>query len=128
MRASSLAATTPSISLATQPLRQQSSPADLNLQLQPADNFQRCLLKLQNTPALTKWKTIVRQLGVGDTQINRIVAENQQDPAEAFYQAMLHWYNKEGKDATSQKLINALEETQLRKVIEDFKNGGYFNW
>lgn len=128
MRAPSLAATTPSISLATQPLRQQSSPADLNLQLQPADNFQRCLLKLQNTPALTKWKTIVRQLGVGDTQINRIVAENQQDPAEAFYQAMLHWYNKEGKDATSQKLINALEETQLRKVIEDFKKGGYFNW
>ena len=118
----------PSVSLATQPLRQQSSPADLNLQSQPADNFQRCLLKLQNTPALTKWKTIVRHLGVGDTQIKRIVAENQQDPTEAFYQAMLHWYNKEGKDATSQKLIDALEETQLKKVVQDFKTAGLFNW
>ena len=110
---------TPSVSLATQPLRQQSSPDD---------NFRCCLLKLQNTPALTQWKTIVRHLGVGDTQIKRIVAENQQDPTEAFYQAMLHWYNKEGKDATSQKLIDALEETQLKKVVQDFKTAGLFNW
>ena len=115
----------PSISLATQPLQQQSSPAD---RFQRVDKFRRCLLKLQNSPALKKWKTIVRQLGVEEAQIIRIVAENQQDPAEAFYQAMFHWYNKEGKDATSQKLIDALEETQLRKVIEDFKTDGYFNW
>ena len=115
----------PSISLAMQPLRQQSSPAD---QSQPADNFRHCFLKLQDTPALTKWKNIVRRLGVKDTQINRIVEENKQDPAEAFYQTMLHWYNKEGKDATSQKLIDALEETQLKKVVEDFKTDGHFNW
>lgn len=122
MRASSSEANppfSPSVSLATQPLRQQSSPAD---------NFRRCLLKLQNTPALTKWKTIVRHLGVGDTPIDRIAEENKQDPTEAFYQAILHWYNKEGKDATPQKLIDALEETQLKKVVQDFKTAGLFNW
>ena len=115
----------PPLSPSTQPLQQQSSPADRS---QRVDNFRRCLLKLQNSPALKEWKTIVRQLGVKEAQIIRIVAENQQDPAETFYQAMLHWYNKEGKVATSQKLIDALEETQLKKVVEDFETDGYFNW
>ena len=118
----------PSVPLATQTLRQHSSPADLNLQSQPADNFRRCLLKLQKTPALTKWKTIVRHLGVEEAQIDRIAEENKQDPTEAFYKAMLHWYNKEANDATPQKLIDALEETQLKKVVQDIKTAGLFNW
>lgn len=75
-----------------------------------------------------RWKNVVRRLGVEDAQIDRLSMENKQDPTEAFYQTMLHWYNKEGKNATSEKLINALEETQLKKVVEDFKTDGHFNW
>lgn len=75
-----------------------------------------------------RWKNIVRHLGVKDAQIDRISMENKDDPTEAFYRTMLHWYNTEGKNATSEKLIDALEETQLKKVVQDFKTDGHFNW
>ena len=119
VKASSSAATTPlsPASPSTQPLRQQSIP----------HKFRECVLELQNTSALKDWKNITRRLGVEDPEIDRIEAENQQKPAEAFYQTMQHWYNK-GEEATSQQLIKALEKTQLRKVVDDFQANGYFDW
>ena len=114
---------------ATGPLRQQSSPADLNLQSQPADKkFQQCLLKLLPSAAAapTNWKIVARQLGVEETPIQQIAAENHQDTKEAFYQAMLYWRRKEGKEATPQKLITALTEMKLKKVIEDYEK--YLDW
>ena len=119
VKAPSSAATTPlsPVFPATQPLRQQSIP----------HIFRECVLELQSTAALNNWKNIARRLGVEDPEIDRIDAENKQKPAEAFYQTMLHWYNK-GEEATSQQLIKALEKTQLRKVKDDFQAKGYFDW
>ena len=119
VKASSSAATTPlsPTSPAARPLRQQSVPY----------KFRECVLELQTTAALKDWKNIARRLGVEDPEIDRIEGINKQDPAEAFYQTMLHWYNK-GEEATSQHLITALEKTRLRKVVDDFKANGYFDW
>ena len=119
MKAPSSAATTPlsPTSPTARPLRQQSVP----------HKFRECVLELQTTAALKDWKNIARRLGVEDPEIDRIEAIYKQDPAEAFYQTMLHWYNK-GEEATSQHLITALEKTRLRKVVDDFKARGYFDW
>ena len=116
-------------SSATGPLRQQSSPADLNIQSQPADKkFEQCLLKLLDSAAAapTNWKIVARQLGVEETPIQQIAAENHQNTKEAFYQVMLYWRCKEGKEATPQKLITALTEMKLKKVIEDYEK--YLDW
>ena len=119
VKAPSSTATTPlsPVFPAIQPLRQQSIP----------HKFRECVLELQSTAALNNWKNIARRLGVEDPEIDRIDVENKQKPAEAFYQTMLHWYNK-GEEATSQQLIKALEKTQLRKVVDDFQADGYFEW
>ena len=122
VKAPSSAATTPlsPTSPAAGPLRQQSSSG-------VPRKFQICALELQKSNAFREWKNIVRRLGVEEHEIDRIEAENKQKPTEAFYQTMLHWYNK-GEEATSQHLITALEKTRLRKVVDDFKADGYFDW
>ena len=119
VKAPSSAATSPlsPVSPATRPLRQQSIPHE----------FRECVLELQNTAALKDWKNIARRLGVEDPDIDRIEAENKQNPAEAFYQTMLHWYNK-GEEATPQQLIKALEKTRLKYVVDKFRAIGYFDW
>ena len=102
--------------------RQQSSPAVLQAEDHRDDDererkFQRCCLSLQNTDAINKWKNIGRFLGISDSIIDKL-KKDEKETDEQFYQMMMTWWRKMGTDATPEKLIEALKETNLRNVID----------
>lgn len=103
------------------PLRQQSSPAALNFSQTDA-RFKRCILDLQKTPAVKKRRNIAQRLGVSDQDIDGIEEVYRNDPNEAFYRVMQKWHQKDWKEATPQKLIDALNEEDLNNVAQIVKN------
>ena len=135
IKCSSSSATTPlnSRSLETaiaHPLRQQSSPAALNSLPQSDNRFRQCIMDLFNSAAVKRRKHIGRRLGISDPDIDRIEEENKNDSDEVFYRIMQKWYEKEGKAAVPQKLIDALIQENLNNVAETVtsKVKGLLEW
>ena len=87
-------------------------------------------MDLFNSAAVKRRKHIGRRLGISDPDIDRIEEENKNDSDEVFYRIMQKWYEKEGKAAVPQKLIDALIQENLNNVAETVtsKVKGLLEW
>ena len=81
-------------------------------------DFRKCVLKMKNIGAATRWRFIGRQLGLEETDIEAIYHEYGTDLQEAFYQMMQKWKATKGEKATKDELIRALKEENLIAIVE----------
>ncbi|MBZ3872710.1 Lysyl oxidase-like protein 2 [Sciurus carolinensis] len=76
----------------------------------------------QNVIPYQSWNKLMRQLGLTNNEIQVIKWETE-DPGDVLYQMMVKWFNKMGRDATINSLLDALEilgERTAREKIEDY--------
>ena len=79
-------------------------------------------LELQRANGVAKeWRNIARHLDLDDTEIDNLEAHHKTNIDEAFYQMMRKWEQNKGKEATLEKLANALEKVGLVNAIEIVK-------
>ena len=89
--------------------------------------FVKCILRLKDTGAASKWKFIGRQLGVDETEITAIERNTTYSGSikEMFYQMMLKWKETKGEKATREELIRALTKEGLKQIVEQLEKHQY---
>ena len=66
-----------------------------------------------------KWRDLARALGFNQAFID-IIKENIQCARECSIEVLVCWLHREGKDATAEKLFEALVKIGLRNVADKF--------
>ena len=80
---------------------------------------EKCILLLQDSAALEKWKFIGRMLGIENQDISQLDHKYAKEGmGEIFYQMMFKWKEMKGKAATYRELISVLQSAKLQDVIE----------
>ncbi|NXL72820.1 FADD protein, partial [Leptocoma aspasia] len=65
-----------------------------------------------------EWKMLMRELGMPEVKLDRIVASYPSNLYEQLYQALQEWQRWKGKDAKVADLIKALQDCNLRLVAD----------
>lgn len=67
-----------------------------------------------------KWKDLARELGFNHAFINCTEKGNNNCAKECCIEVLIRWLEREGKDATAEKLCEALIKKGLKKIAERF--------
>lgn len=67
-----------------------------------------------------KWKDLARELEFSQATIEIIAKENFHNAKECCIEVLVRWLRREGKDATAEKLVEALVEIGLKNVADRF--------
>ena len=67
-----------------------------------------------------KWKDLARELEFSQASIEIIAKENFHNAKECCIAVLVLWLRREGKDATAEKLVEALVEIGLKNVADRF--------
>lgn len=67
-----------------------------------------------------KWKDLARELEFSQASIEIIAKENFHNAKECCIEVLVRWLRREGKDATAEKLVEALVEIGLKNVADRF--------
>ena len=67
-----------------------------------------------------KWKDLARELEFSQASIEIIAKENFHNAKECCIAVLVRWLRREGKDATAEKLVEALVEIGLKNVADRF--------
>ncbi|XP_047407524.1 tumor necrosis factor receptor superfamily member 10A-like isoform X2 [Sciurus carolinensis] len=106
----------------------ETEPSRRTRRLTPADgtDTRETLLQFfncqQNVIPYQSWNKLMRQLGLTNNEI-QVIKRETEDPGDVLYQMMVKWFNKMGRDATINSLLDALEilgERTAREKIEEY--------
>ncbi|XP_064595107.1 death domain-containing protein CRADD-like [Liolophura sinensis] len=93
---------------------------------EPYTELNHTVIKIvTRSEALNKYKDVVRALGVPQPDIDQIEYANFRDLQEQFYQCLLKWQSREGRNATVVRLIEVLREEDYNSVAD--KLDGYID-
>ena len=67
-----------------------------------------------------KWRDLARALGFNQAFIDITEKEKNKCAKECCIEVLVHWHRREGKDATAEKLFEALVNIRLKNVAERF--------
>lgn len=71
-----------------------------------------------------KWKSLAKELGFSQTDVDCIIERNQRDLQEQIHEFFDKWKQREGHDATLSKLQEAVRRHRgLRSLLADPSSG-----
>ena len=66
-----------------------------------------------------KWKDLARALGYNQAFINAIKEDKCNSTKECCIELLCRWLSREGRDATTGKLVKALKKIELKKLADN---------
>lgn len=76
-------------------------------------DWSRLYLCLKETIPASRWKELVRLLGLAETEIDVLSLDHKNDVCELNYQMLLAWRKQEGRRATVDAICHVLDAMKL---------------
>ena len=70
------------------------------------------------------WKALARKLGLSKTDIDAIEYDNHMSMKDQIFEFFYKWKQREGKDASVQKLIDGLKAANLEEQLKKMHEAG----
>lgn len=86
--------------------------AELPAEMDDRD-WSRLYLCLKETIPASRWKELVRLLGLAETEIDVLSLDHKNDVSELNYQMLLAWRKQEGRRATADAICHVLDAMKL---------------